>query len=367
MSPLFTHGLVFMLHAIAVPALAGSATLREAAQARGLFIGAEVHVAQFNETEYKSTEQKQFSMTVEGNVCKVGPIHPEPTKYNFEHCDALFDAAAEAKQKVRGHNLCWHKQNPKWMDELKEHDELVNALSEHIRTVVSRYGEKAYAWDVVNEAVADGGKLPEGTLLKTDYKPWLPKVPDFIDRAFTAARKAGGPAVKLFYNDYNMEAVNPKSDRAYEMVKGMLRRGVAIDGVGFQSHISNSFLNQIPSMEKNLRRFAELGLEVHITELDVRACDAKTECDAAALQTQAKVYAGLLEMCLRISKCKAFVTWGFTDKYTWVFDQNNPTHKDEMPLPFDKEYKKKPAFFSMLRALQNSSAPSPTSMNTIVV
>lgn len=349
---------MFAVHAVAVPTLAENATLREAAEARGLLIGAATNAGIITRDEpgYVSTEHKHFSLTVAENSCKVGPIHPEPNNYNFDGCDAVFAAAAKAKQKVRGHNLCWHSQNPSWLNSSLSHDQLVEALNEHIHTVVSRYGEKAYAWDVVNEAVADGGEQPaNSSLLKKDFAPWLPKVPDFIDRAFTAARKVGGPAVKLFYNDYGMEPINPKSDRAYEMVKGMLKRGVPIDGVGFQSHLQNSFLDHIPSMEKNLRRFADLGLEVHITELDVRACNAKTKCDAAALQKQAQVYAGLLKMCLSISKCKAFMMWGFTDKHTWITNFQNPTHKDEMPLPFDMQYKKKPAFFSMLQVLQNAT------------
>lgn len=355
------YGLVFMVHAVAVPTLAEDATLREAADARGLFIGAATNEGFLNSGEpgYKSTEQEQYSMTVAENSCKVGPTHPEPNKYSFDGCDKVFAAAAEAKQKVRGHNLCWNHQNPSWLNTSMSHDQLVDALNEHIQTVVSRYGEKAYAWDVVNEAVADGGKQPAGTLLKKVFDPWLPAVPDFMDRAFIAARKAGGPAVKLFYNDYGMETISPKSDRAYEMVKGMLSRGIPIDGIGFQTHIANPFLHKIASMEKNLRRFADLGLEVHITELDVRACDAKTKCDAAALQMQAQVYSGLLKMCLDISKCKAFVMWGFTDKHTWITNFQNPTHKDEMPLPFDMQYKKKAAFFSMLQALENSPTPSP--------
>jgi endo-1,4-beta-xylanase len=230
------------------------------------------------------------------------------------------------------------------------------ALDSHIATVVGRYGKRAYAWDVVNEAVSDGGAGQP--TIKTSFDPWLPKVPDFIDRAFTAARNASaGTPVKLFYNDYGAEAEGAKADRMYALVKGMIERKVPIDGVGFQTHLKNSFKAKIPSMERNLRRFAALGLEVHITELDVRACDADSECNAAALATQAEVYAELLAMCLRIEQCKVFEMWGFTDRHTWLRSFQNPTHKNEMPLPFDVDYIEKPCYSAMMDVLQNKTAP----------
>lgn len=173
-----------------------------------------------------------------------------------------------------------------------------------------------------------------------------------------AARKAGGPDVKLFYNDYGAEAMGPKADRVLALVKGMQNRGIPIDGVGFQTHVNNAFLSSIPSMRQNLQRFADLGLEIHITELDVRACDASSPCDAPALQKQAAVYSGLLGACLNISACKSFEMWGFTDRHTWITNFNNPTHKNEMPLPYDVDYNAKPAYFSMLQTLQTTTITS---------
>ena len=268
----------------------------------------------------------------------------------------MFAAAAAAKQQVRGHNLCWHTQNPTWLNNLAgNRSGLIAALDSHIRTVVSHYGERAYAWDVVNEAVSDG--IAGQPLVKPDFKPWQPALPDFIDRAFIAAREAAGPHVKLFYNDYGAEGINPKSDRVLALVKGLQQRKVPIDGVGFQFHINNQYLKNLESIEANLKRFAALGLDVHITELDVRACSDSTPCDEAALQQQAEVYAGLLKICLGIKRCKVFETWGFTDKHTWITHFNNPTGKDEKPLPFDMSYKPKPAFHAMAEVLQNFTGP----------
>eukprot|EP00658_Telonema_sp_P-2_P022795 TRINITY_DN19120_c0_g1_i1.p1 TRINITY_DN19120_c0_g1~~TRINITY_DN19120_c0_g1_i1.p1 ORF type:complete len:433 (+),score=79.03 TRINITY_DN19120_c0_g1_i1:137-1435(+) len=327
-------------------------TLRSAASARGLYIGAATNAGDLtnsSEPEYTMIEQRQFSITTAENSCKVGLIHPEPATFDWTGCDKVFDSAASANQSVRGHNLCWHKQNPGWLNSSLSKDQLANALGGHIDAVVGRYGERAYAWDVVNEAVSDGGSgVP---VLKADFDPWLPKLPDFIDRAFVAARKAGGKNVKLFYNDYGAETMCAKSDRVYELVAGMLKRGIPIDGVGFQSHLSIGFKSQLSSMERNLKRFAALGLEIHITELDVRACNDSTRCDTQALGTQAEIYAELVQICLSIPECKVLEMWGFTDRHTWTRHFQNPTGKDEMPLPFDVDYKPKPAFSSMLTIL----------------
>lgn len=346
----------------AVSATASSTTLREAASKHNLFIGAATNAGYLrnaSEPQYKSIEQAQFSITTAENSCKVGPIHPAPDRYDFSGCDAVFDAATSAGQKVRGHNLCWHTQNPGWLNSSLSHDALVSALENHINTVVGHYADRAYAWDVVNEAVSDGPLAWEPTI-KTAYPPWMPTVPDFIDRAFIAARAANSSA-KLCYNDYGAEVKNAKSDRMYSLITGMQQRGVPIDCVGFQTHTDLSMLNRVASMEANLKRFASLGLEVHITELDVRACDAGSTCDSTALHKQAEVYEALLRMCLGIPQCKVFEMWGFTDRHTWITHQDNPTHKDEMPLPFDGEYKAKPAFFSMLNALTAAPSPSPPS------
>lgn len=251
-------GVVHKLLALSVassPVLANVPTLRDAASKHGLLIGAATNVGCLRNTSepmYMSIAHSQFSITTAENSCKVGPIHPYPTMYDFSGCDAIFDSAASAEQRVRGHNLCWHQQNPAWLNSTLSPDELVNALDSHILTVVGRYGDRAYAWDVVNEAVSDGGASQP--MLKTEcapfcvryvcapgalsvhlrsFQPWLPKVPDFVDRAFRAARNASKTA-KLFYNDYGAEAVNAKSDRVLALVKAMRARGVPIDGVGFQ-------------------------------------------------------------------------------------------------------------------------------------
>ena len=127
-----------ILWSVLVAVVSAENTLRGAALHRGILIGAATNeggLANASEPQYKRIEQAQFSITTAENSCKVGPIHPAPDKYDFSGCDAVFDAAEAAGQKVRGHNLCWHQQNPAWLNSSLDHDALVAALESHIQTV----------------------------------------------------------------------------------------------------------------------------------------------------------------------------------------------------------------------------------------
>ena len=137
----------------------------------------------------------------------------------------------------------------------------------------------------------------------------------YIEQVFRWAHEAD-PAAKLFYNDYDAEVINRKSDAIYEMAKDFKKRGVPLDGVGFQAHVSLKFDDpaKLASFAKNLERFAKLGLELHITELDIRL--DRFEC--GVLTAQAKLYGEITTLCVDQPACKLIQTWGFTDKHSWI-------------------------------------------------
>lgn len=330
-----------------VPPSPPGVTLRQAAAKRGVYIGTATNVAGLtnaSEPLYKQTEQAQFSLTTAENACKWGPIHPEQDTYTFEDCDYIFAEALAAKQVVRGHNLCWHTENPPWLLNGKwSPTQLTSILQDHIAKVVTHYNTSAYAWDVVNEALDNNGLKPS--------QPWYPAVPNYIDVAFQAARKAGGPDVKLFYNDYSVEGMSPKSDQMYKLVKSMQDRNIPIDGVGLQFHWGVQGHDSLDSVAQNMARFAALGLEIHITELDIK-CTPKNSgqpCTPNLLNLQAQLYADILKTCLAQPKCTSFETWGFTDKHTWIGSAS-------APLLFDVNYKPKPAFDALVNLLLNGTA-----------
>ena len=371
---LATLCLAFPSHTYGVEAIQ---TLRAAATQAGVFVGSATAVQYLDNSsvpQYKHLANTEFSLTTAENECKVSSLHQRPHLYDFTQCDEIFDTVRAAGKVVRGHNLVWHKQYPLWWNSSLSASELLNLLEQHISTVVGHYGSSAYCWDVVNEAVADHEEdAYNGTAIKKDYDPWMPKVPDFMDQAFHMARKAAPEGVKLFYNDYNANWINEKSDRVYGVVKGMRARGVPIDGIGMQMHIDLSAYDKLGSIRQNVQRFSDLGMEIHMTEIDVRACVANASglcalnstIDDEALAKQAEIYGELMQICLDIPNCKSMETWGIADTHTWLWDHNNPTGINAAPLLFHLNYGPKPAYYAILDVLNkhntNSSRPERSS------
>jgi endo-1,4-beta-xylanase len=312
--------------------------LRDLAAARGIDIGAAVDVrALKGEAAYAETLKREFGMVVGENAFKWESLHLTPKLYYFDDTDAIVDFAEANGMKVRGHTLVWHNQNPSWLPRaIKTREDAIAVLKDHIQTVVGHYKGRIAAWDVVNEAVDDStGELRDS--------PWLTAIgPDYIALAFQFAHEAD-PDAKLYYNDYGAEGIGGKGDAVYELVKGLKEQGVPIHGVGWQGHFQSSSF--IMDMKDNGRRLAELGLEVSITELDVRIPIPPTD---TMVENQARMYKRVTETCLALPNCKAIVTWGFTDRHSWV---PGFFSGEGAALPFDESYNKKPAYDAIAAAL----------------
>ncbi len=184
------------------------------------------------------------------------------------------------------------------------------------------------------------------TILNLENSLWLNALgPGYIRLAFGWAHEAD-PQAKLFYNDYGGEALGPKSDAIYNLLRTLKARGTPIDGIGLESHFWAEDPPNFRSVVANLKRLAALGLEIHITEFD----DAvRLPATAEKLQQQANVYRNYLEACLSVSSCKAFVTWGFTDKYSWI-PRFLPGKGAGLPL--DENFKPKPAYKAIFDELR---------------
>src|SRR5205085_10228702 len=169
---------------------------------------------------------------------------------------------------------------------------------------------------------------------------------DYIPMAFEFAR-AADPAAKLYYNDYEAEDMGRKSNGVYHLLKDLKAAGLPVDGVGWQMHVPNGY--QITEANRqNAARLAALGLEMMITELDVRV---RVPTTARDLATQATTYNDILVFCLSQPNCKAVLTWGFTDKYSWI-PGFYPGLGDS--LLFDASYRPKPAYRALQQALQQA-------------
>src|SRR6185369_2931533 len=209
---------------------------------------------------------QQFNSMTPENVMKPGPIHPAEDRYNWEPADEIVIFAQANHLKVRGHTLCWHQQTGDWFfkdasGNPVSKEVLLKRLKDHITNVVTRYKGKIYAWDVVNEAIADDS----AQFLRDS--PWY-KIcgEDFIAKAFEYAHEAD-PDAQLFYNDYNSERPE-KAERIYRLLKKLVDAKVPIQGVGLQGHWS-IFEPKESELRGTIEKFSSLGLKVQVTELDV--------------------------------------------------------------------------------------------------
>jgi len=324
-----------VLYLLALPL--GAQTLREVADARGIHIATAVNPSHLTEPAYAETLAREFNQVEPENAMKFGPIHPTAESYTFGPADAIVEFARAHKMAVRGHTLVWHQQFGAWVTNGNyTPEQLAGILQEHIKTVVGRYAGKVYAWDVVNEAIDT-----DGTPRKS---PWS-GIPDYLEKAFRWAH-AADPKALLFYNDYSAETINKKSDAIYAMVKDFKARGVPIDGVGLQMHIGLKH-PEMAGMQANLKRLTDLGLQVQITELDVKLADNSAE----SLAAQAKVYGDIVGMCLANARCTAIQIWGFTDRYSWI---PRSSKGFDYALPFDRDYHPKPAYQAIVEAFKSA-------------
>ncbi|MGA1871336.1 MAG: endo-1,4-beta-xylanase [bacterium] len=314
-------------------------SLRALAKKNGIYIGAAVDViALQTEDLYRQILNREFNMVTAENAMKFESLHPRYDHYDFKAADAMVDFAEAHGMKVRGHTLVWHKQLPKWLKGGDwTQDELSTILKEHITTVVEHYKGRVFAWDVVNEAVLSDGSLRENL--------WFDAIgADYIKMAFQWAHEAD-PNVMLFYNDYGGEGLNQKSDAIYRLVEDMVYQGIPIHGVGLQMHISIDEYPDPHDVYENMERFAALGVDVHITEMDVRIKIPVTE-EGRGLQ--AHIYHDICEACVSSDACKAFVLWGVSDQYSWI---PHFFRGWDSGLIFDSSYNPKTAYKALTEAL----------------
>ncbi len=315
----------------------GNASMRQRAKQAKIEFGTAVDMGVLpNDAQYRSTVAREFSSVTAENVMKWEVVEPQRGQYDWSQADALVEFARQNGQKVRGHTLVWHSQLPTWINETDfTPDELRAILKQHVMDEAGHFRGRIYEWDVVNEAFNEDGTLRDSI--------WLRALgPGYIADAFRWAHEAD-PNAKLFYNDYTIEGIGAKSDAVYALAQQLLSEGVPIQGIGLQSHlgVQYDFPNQY---QENLQRFADLGLQLAITEADVRM---PLPVDTTKLQAQANGFSGLLEGCLLVKSCKSFTLWGFTDAHSWV---PGFFPGEGAATPLDEQYQPKPAWLVLQRS-----------------
>ncbi len=343
--------------------VSGPRSLRAHAAAHGLLVGCAVVPEHLDdEPDYARTVAEQASIVVPENAMKWKALRPAPDKFDFRQADDIVVFAFSHDQKVRGHNLCWHVDNPAWFADTLTKDNATQFLTQHIQTVAGRYAGKIHSWDVVNEAVDPKSGRPDG--LRDDI--WLQLIgPSYLEIAYRTARQAD-PAALLTYNDYGIELDTPdqidKRGQVMMLVRRLIARGVPLDAVGIQSHLTAGDPMPGEGLVHFVRELAEMRLQVFITEMDIndrKLPEEVADRDAAI----AKIYRDYLTMMLAEPNVTAALTWGITDRYTWLDGLSHASRADgkpERPLPFDYDYNPTPAFFAERDAIDTrSAAPLP--------
>ena len=325
-------------------------------------IGTAMDAAQIEEQDSVANHliKQQFNAVTPENCMKAEVIEPSWNNFNFDLADKLVSYAANNNIKINAHNMIWHSQLPLFMRNMQSTDSVKQYFEHHITTVAQHYDGKVYSWDVVNEALNE-----DGTLRKDIF---LDKLGDnYIVEAFRLAQKASSNS-KLYYNDYNIEQPAKRAG-AIAIIKKIQAAGVRIDGVGIQGHWR---YNNVPmaDIEESIKEFSALGIEVMFTELDLGVLrnpwdNATADVNAVAKgdstmnpyanglpdsveQVQSKAYADLFKLFLKYKENISRITfWGVNDAQSWLNDW--PIHgRTNYPLLFDRNFKPKPAFYSVI-------------------
>ncbi|BAX79844.1 endo-1,4-beta-xylanase [Labilibaculum antarcticum] len=308
-------------------------------------VGVSVQSGKLN-GQYDEIYRREFSSITAEWEMKMNVMHPSAGTYDFGPADAIVKYGEDNGINVHGHSLIWHNSTPDWVKNFAGTDqEFEDMIEDYITTVVTRYKGKVTSWDVVNEGLEDGS----GNLRNTIYRQKMGD--DYIAKCYQFVRAADAD-VLIFYNDYNMITDQTKQDAVFTMVDDFIARGIPIDGVGFQMHISHDYPAKA-DIQKATDRIVERDLLVHFSELDVRANpnkDLTSLSPERSLSQKAKVKE-VVQVFNGIPNGNkyALTVWGLKDSETWLLDFYG--HVD-WPLLFDGNYNKKDAYYGFLEGLQ---------------
>jgi endo-1,4-beta-xylanase len=298
---------------------------------------------------YRATLAAGFDSITAETAMKIADLQPQRGQFDFTIADAMVAFAEEHGQQVFGHTLSWCTDStmPGWLRNGSwSRTSLLSVLEQHITAVLTHFRGRVAAWDVVNEALNDDGTRRNCLWERVIGDDW-------VDQAFRFARRAD-PGAKLFYNETKADVPNPKYEATVGLVRDLRARDVPVDGVGLQYHLTDRMPTRA-QVEEAIARLGELGMDVHVSELDVPVWYLGSTLERK-LARQAAVYRAVAEACNAQPACFRITTWGFMDRYTW-----RQPWEASRPLPFDSEYQPKPAWTAIQEALHPPGSPPPPS------
>lgn len=346
----------------AVPAtrkfpVSGSGALRQRAAAKGLLYGAALQATHLDkDPAFAKAVAQECNIIVPERELKWRVLRPRPSEYNFAPADKLLKFAQAHQMQMRGHTLVWHEGLPTWIDNTLNSVNAKQLLSDHITTVVKRYAGQMHSWDVVNEAIEPKHGREDGLR----DSPWLTMLgPEYIDFSFRLAAQAD-PKALLTYNDFGMDYDTPFGRKKRALVLNLLRqlkeKGTPIHALGIQAHLHRDQPNFNPdSFATFLQEVADLGLKIMITELDLT--EKKLPSDVPTRdRIIAAAYEDYLSVALAQPAVIAVLTWGLSDRYTWLSSKESRADKTAVrPLPLDDKLKRKSAWNAIARSLNRTT------------
>jgi len=326
--------------ALATSGCAADKTPRQVADRQQLVFGTAIQPATLTTPAEAQLVRDNFNLIVPENTMKWENLRPNADFWNWPDLDAMVAFAEKNKMLMRGHTFVWHQQNPAYVENLKTREEAIALLDDHITTVMTRYKGRIAEYDVANEVLNDNGTMRETLWYRTIG-------PDYIDIAFAIARKAD-PDARLVLNDYNNETKgSAKAEAFFKLAKSMKDRGIPIDGVGFQLHLMAKYPPAEKAIRDNIRRFADIGLFVAFTEVDVRV-EMPVTADREAAQTA--IFETVLDIARTEPNARNLIFWCYTDKNSWIprfFPGYGSAHL------FDADLNPKQAFLALAEEIRS--------------
>ena len=333
-------------------------SLKEVAGRRGIFYGATDEAAFVSAPpEFRSLFARHCTLLAPN--LSWATVERAPGQFRFQRQQYALDFAREHHLRLTGAHLLWHERTPAWFAAAPDREHARQLVVDHINFMCKKFAGQIWSWNVVNEALNPKEGRPDG-LRKSPLLDQLGT--DFFDIGFHTARQADPEAI-LVYNDYDMEYDSPESEarrRALvQLLDSFLTRKIPIDAVGLQTHIKLArFRFSPPIYRQFLKEVADRGVRILITELDVLDVGAPSDIRERD-QAVADAYQRVLEVALDEKAVAAVITWGISDRYTWL----NPGFSRSFaradglpgrPLPFDDQFQPKPAYWAMVKALKSA-------------
>ena len=331
-------------------------SLRQHAGGKGIIFGcAAVQRDVASDAQYARLIAEQCRLVLPANELKWNMLQPAPGDYDFSAADLMLQFAQWHNLLFRGHVLFWEPSTPQWLRKLATRENARQLLIDHVRTVVGRYQGRMHSWDVINEILEPADRRAD--MFRNSL--WLELLgPQWIELAFHTAHEADRGALLVYNENWlesDREASRAKRRRVLELLSNWKRRGVPMQALGLQAHLLTDD-RLAPELPEFVQRVAGLGLKVLVTELDVRDRNAPADF-ALRDRIVADKYADFLAAVLPSEALTAIITWGLSDRYSWINHHPNSRRADGLPsrpLPFDADFEPTAAWHAVARAFDDA-------------